>query len=152
MVGRGGGGSVGWGGLVGLLLGVDSGALVGDISDKSVISVAGVGHVLDSAIGKVDRVLTINNTVSIIVLSLVEGSSRVVIGNSVVESVCRGLREIISIGDWALPYPEATTTGPAGRAAATPRRAAAMKACNSGKITHNSTLFLTFVIPSWLRL
>merc|ERR1711911_209130 len=37
-------------------LGVDSGALVGDVSDEAVIAVGGVLHVLDSAIRKGDRV------------------------------------------------------------------------------------------------
>jgi len=50
----GGGGSVvsGGRGVVGLGLGVDSGSLVGDISDISVITVGGVLHVLDPAVGK----------------------------------------------------------------------------------------------------
>ena len=53
----GGMGSVlgGGGGLVGgLVLGVDGGALVLDISDVAVVVVGGVGHGLDTAVGKVD--------------------------------------------------------------------------------------------------
>jgi len=49
-------GLVGGGGLVGGLLGVDSGTFIGDISDVAVISVGGVGHLLDSAIGQSDSV------------------------------------------------------------------------------------------------
>merc|ERR1719350_1529796 len=52
--------------------------------------------VLDPAVGKVDRVLAINNTGTIIVLSLVEGSSGVVIGNSVGVGVGGNLSEVIS--------------------------------------------------------
>ena len=56
----GGGGLVGRGGSVGLGLGVDSGALVGDISHVSVVSVGGVLHVLDSAIGKSNGVRSLD--------------------------------------------------------------------------------------------
>ena len=56
MVGRGRGWGVSGGGLVWLLLGVDSGALVGHIGHVAVVSVRGVLHVLDSAIGKSDGV------------------------------------------------------------------------------------------------
>jgi len=52
VVSGGGGSLVSWGWLVSGLLGVDSGSLVGDISDESVISIGGVLDVLDSAIGK----------------------------------------------------------------------------------------------------
>ena len=45
MVGRGGGGDVRLG------LGVDSGALVGHVSDVAVIAVGGVLHVLDPEVG-----------------------------------------------------------------------------------------------------
>ena len=56
MVGGDGGGLVSGGRGVGLGLRVDSGSLVGDISDVSVIAVGAVLHVLDSAIGKSDGV------------------------------------------------------------------------------------------------
>ena len=49
---------------------------------------------LDTAIRKVDRVGTINNTSTIIGLSLVEGSTRVVISNSISVSVGRGLGKV----------------------------------------------------------
>ena len=49
---------------------------------------------LDTAIRKVDRVGTINNTSTIIGLSLVEGSTGVVISNSISVSVGRGLGKV----------------------------------------------------------
>ena len=52
MVSRSWGSLVGGSGLVGGLLGVDSGALVGHVSDVSVVSVGGVGNLLHSAVGK----------------------------------------------------------------------------------------------------
>ena len=76
---------------VGLLLGVDSGALVGDISDVSVISVGGVLHVLDSAIGKSDGVSTLDVAGTIGSLLSVEVSLGVVVGDGVGEGVGRDL-------------------------------------------------------------
>jgi hypothetical protein len=70
-------------------------SLVGDISDETIIVIGVILDVLDSAIGKVDRVLTINNTVAVIVLSLVEGSSRVVVSNSVGVAVGGNLSKVI---------------------------------------------------------
>ena len=81
----------GGGGSVGLLLGVDSGALVGDISDVSVISVGGVLHVLDSAIGKSDGVSTLDVAGTIGSLLSVEVSLGVVVGDGVGEGVGRDL-------------------------------------------------------------
>ena len=49
---------------------------------------------LDTAIRKVDRVGTINNTSTIIGLSLVEGSTGVVISNSISVSVGRGFSKV----------------------------------------------------------
>merc|ERR1719250_609055 len=49
---------------------------------------------LDTAIRKVDRVGTINNTSTIIGLSLVEGSTGVVISNSISVSVGRGFGKV----------------------------------------------------------
>merc|ERR1719297_731280 len=71
-------------------------SLVGHISNKTIIVVGVVLDVLDPAVGKVDRVLAINNTGTIVVLSLVEGSSGVVIGNSVGVGVGGDLRQVIS--------------------------------------------------------
>merc|ERR1719208_746760 len=59
------------------------GSLVGDISDITIIVIDMILDVLDSAVGKVDGVFTIDNTGSVIVLSLLESSTRVVISNSV---------------------------------------------------------------------
>ena len=76
MVGWGRG--VDWGWLVGrgwvvwLGLWVLGSSLVGDISDKSVISVGGVLDSLDSAIGKSNSVRSLDIAVSIVGLLLVE--------------------------------------------------------------------------------
>lgn len=53
-----------------------------------------VFDMLDTAIRKVDRVGTINNTSTIIGLSLVEGSTGVVISNSISVSVGRGFSKV----------------------------------------------------------
>ena len=63
--------------------GVDRLTRVGNLSNVASDVVGVVGDGLDPAIGKVDRVLAINNTSAVIVLSLLEGSSRVVISDSV---------------------------------------------------------------------
>ena len=78
---------VGRGGLVGLLLRVDSGSLVGDISDVSVIAVGAVLHVLDSAIGKSNGVSTLDIAGTIGSLLGVEVGLGVVVGNGVGEGV-----------------------------------------------------------------
>merc|ERR1719297_615874 len=80
MVGRGGG-------VVGLGLRVDSCSLVGHISDISVISVAGVLHVLDSAVRKGNRVGSGDVAGTIGLLLSVEVGLGVVISNSVGEGV-----------------------------------------------------------------
>ena len=87
----GGGRGIGGGGLVGLGLGVDSGALIGDISDIAVIAVAGVLHVLDSAVGKSNGVGSGHVAVTIGLLLGVEVGLGVVIGNGVGEGVGRNL-------------------------------------------------------------
>jgi len=78
------GSSVGWG------------SLISDISNITIIVIGVILDSLDSTIGKVDGVLTINNTSSIIVLSLVESSTRVVISNSVGVRVWGHLSKVIS--------------------------------------------------------
>ena len=78
---------VGRGGIVGLLLRVDSGSLVGDISDVSVIAVGAVLHVLDSAIGKSNGVSTLDIAGTIGSLLGVEVGLGVVVGNGVGEGV-----------------------------------------------------------------
>ena len=62
------------------VLGLTSIRHLGDIA----INVVGVvGDSLDSAVGKVDRVGSSNNTISVILLLLVEGSTTVVISHGV---------------------------------------------------------------------
>ena len=80
---------VGWSWSWGIRLGlrVDSGSLVGDISDVSVISVGGVLDVLDSAVGKSHGVSTLDITGTIGSLLSVEVGLGVVIGNGVGEGV-----------------------------------------------------------------
>ena len=89
---------VGWswgiGGLGGDILGVLSSALIGDISDISIISIAGVANMLDSAIGKSNRVRSLDIAGSIRGLLSVEGSLGVVISNSVGVGVGRDLISI----------------------------------------------------------
>jgi len=89
MVSGGSMGDNGGSGIVGL-------SLIGHISNIAIIVVGMVLDVLDPAVRKVDRVLAINNTGAIIVLSLLEGSSGVVISNSVCVGVGRDLRQVIS--------------------------------------------------------
>merc|ERR1719444_717900 len=87
MVGGGGGSVVSGGRGVGLGLGVDSGSLVGDISDISVITVAGVLHVLDSAVRKGNRVRSGNVGGTIGLLLSVEVGLGVVISDGIGEGV-----------------------------------------------------------------
>jgi len=86
----GGGMSNNWGSSIGW------GSLVGDISNIAIIVIGMVADVLDSAIRKVDRVRTINDTSSIIVLSLLECSTGVVISNSVGVRIWGNLSKVIS--------------------------------------------------------
>ena len=92
MVSGGGGGLVTTGGG----LGVDSGALVGHISDESVITVGGVLHVLDPAVGKGNRVGSGNVGGAIGGLLGLEVGLGVVIGDSIGEGVGALLGEVIS--------------------------------------------------------
>merc|ERR1712122_157830 len=71
-------------------------SLIGDISKITIIVVGVILDVLDSAVGKVDRVFSINDTSSIIVLSLLESSTRVVISNSIGVRVWGNLSKVIS--------------------------------------------------------
>merc|ERR1712122_76613 len=71
-------------------------SLIGDISKITIIVVGVILDMLDSAVGKVDRVFSINNTSSIIVLSLLESSTRVVISNSIGVRVWGRLSKVIS--------------------------------------------------------
>jgi len=90
--------------------GVISGGGVGDNGGSSVVGLSLIGHigniavivvgvvldVLDPAVGKVDGVLAIDNTGTVVVLSLLEGSSGVVISNSVGVGVGGDLGQVIS--------------------------------------------------------
>ena len=87
MVSRSWGSLVGGSGLVGGLLGVDSGALVGDISDISIVSVRGVLHVLDSAVGKSDGVGSLDVAGSIGGLLTVEVGLGVIVSDGIGEAV-----------------------------------------------------------------
>ena len=71
-------------------------SLVGHISNKTVVVVGVVGHVLDSAVGKVDGVRASNNTVAVIVLLLLESGTAVVISHGVGVLVGRGLGQVVS--------------------------------------------------------
>merc|ERR1719309_1290074 len=64
--------------------------IISDISNITIIII----DMLDTAIRKVDRVGTFYNTSTIIGLSLVEGSTRVVISNSIGVRVGRGLSKV----------------------------------------------------------
>ena len=63
---------VSWGWVVWLGLWVLGSSLIGDISDKSIISIGGVLDSLDSAIGKSNRVRSLDIAVSIVGFLLVE--------------------------------------------------------------------------------
>jgi len=91
VVGGGGGGLVATGGG----LGVDSGALVGHIGDKSVIAVGGVLHMLDPAVGKSHRVGTGNVGGTIGALLGLEVGLGVVISHGVGEGVGALLGQVI---------------------------------------------------------
>ena len=92
MVGGGGSGLVATSGG----LGVDSGALVSHVGDETVISVGGVLHVLDSAVGKSDRVGSGHVAGAIRSLLGLEVGLGVVIGDSVGEGVGGLLGEVVS--------------------------------------------------------
>merc|ERR1719411_796057 len=91
--------SVSWGGGGVVSTSGSSGGLglsgVGHISNIAVIVVGVVGDSLDTAVGKVDRVRSSNNTGTVIVL-LLESSLGVVISHGVGELVGGDLRKIIS--------------------------------------------------------
>merc|ERR1712128_318496 len=72
-------------------------SIIGNISNISIIIIGMVVDMLDTAIRKVDRVGAFYNTGTIIGLSLVEGSTRVVISNSIGVGVGRGL-SIVRLG------------------------------------------------------
>jgi len=72
---------------------------VGDGGDVAGQVVGGVAHGLDPAVGKVDRVGSLNNTGAIVALSLAEGSLGVVVGNAIVVGVGGDLSQIANSVD-----------------------------------------------------
>merc|ERR1719356_1201048 len=69
-------------------------SLIGHISNITIIIIGMIVNMLDTTIGKVDRVRSFNNTSSIIGFSLVEGSTRVVISNSISVTVGGGFSKV----------------------------------------------------------
>merc|ERR1719427_2031492 len=73
---------------------IGSNTIISDISNITIIIIGMIVDMLGTAIRKVDRVGTFYNTSTIIGLSLVEGSTRVVISNSIGVRVGRGLSKV----------------------------------------------------------
>ena len=67
---------------------------VGDLSDVAVIVVGVVVDSLDTAVRKVDRVGSLNNTGAIVALGLAEGSARVLVSHSIVVGVGGDLSKV----------------------------------------------------------
>lgn len=90
-VGWGRSGFVGWGGVVAVpslgLWWVDSCSLVGDVSDEASLVVSVVGDDLDTAVGKVHTVGSVNLAIGVLVLSLLEGGAGVLVLDTVLVSV-----------------------------------------------------------------
>ena len=80
------------------LRGVDGGTLVGDISDESVVVVSGVGGGLDPAVGKGNHELSLDNSLGILGLSLLEVSLAVVIVDSVLVGEGLGSQLLLLVG------------------------------------------------------
>merc|ERR1712106_1128035 len=68
--------------------------VISHIINISIIVIGMVVDSLDAAIGKIDRVRALDNTGTIIGLSLVKGSTRVVISNSIGVRVGRDLSKV----------------------------------------------------------
>jgi len=73
---------------------VGRGALIAHFRDEAIIVVGMVVDSLDTSVREIDRVGTLHNTVTIIGLLLVEGSTRVVISNSIVVVVGGDLSQV----------------------------------------------------------
>jgi len=73
---------------------IGSNTLIGHISNITIIIIGMIVDMLNTAIRKVNRVGSFNNTSTIIGLSLVESSTRVVISNSIGVRVGRGLSKV----------------------------------------------------------
>ena len=99
LVSGGGVGLVGGSGVVGLglILGVDRGAVVLDISDVAVVVVSGVGDSLDTAVGEVDLVRA-RNGLAVSGLLGVEVSAGVVVVDAVLVAVGLGALIVVSGG------------------------------------------------------
>merc|ERR1712106_867482 len=69
---------------------IGSNTIIGNISNISIIIIGMVVHILNTAIRKVDGIGAFYNTGTIIGLSLVESSTRVIISNSIGVGVGRG--------------------------------------------------------------
>merc|ERR1719187_888123 len=75
-------------------VGIRSNTIISHISDVTIIIIGMIVDMLGTAIRKVDRVGTFYNTSTIIGLSLVEGSTRVVISNSIGVRVGRDFSKV----------------------------------------------------------
>merc|ERR1739845_75784 len=75
-------------------VGICSNTIIRDISNITIIIIGMIVDMLGTAIRKVDRVGTFYNTSTIIGLNLVEGSTRVVISNSIGVGVGRRLSKV----------------------------------------------------------
>ena len=73
---------------------VGSSARVGDLSDVTINVVGVVVDSLDTAVRKVDRVGSLNNTGAIVALGLAEGSARVLVSHSIVVGVGGDLSKV----------------------------------------------------------
>ena len=93
---------VGWGSNSNLdrLRGVDRGALVADLSDKTVDVVGGVLGGLDPAVGQSNHIAASDNTVGILGLGLLEVGLAVVISNSVLVSEGLGGKLLLLVDCW----------------------------------------------------
>ena len=67
---------------------------VGDLSDVAIIVVGMVVDSLDTAVRKVDRIGSLNNTGAIVALGLAEGSARVLVSHSIVVGVGGDLSKV----------------------------------------------------------
>merc|ERR1711983_82904 len=75
-------------------VGIRSNTIISHISNITIIIIGMIVDMLGTAIRKVDRVGTFYNTSTIIGLSLVEGSTRVVISNSIGVRVGRDFSKV----------------------------------------------------------
>jgi hypothetical protein len=109
-------------------IGVFGFSFVFDISDETVVVISGVGHNLDTAVGKVDSVRSSEVATGILVFVLFETGSRVIIMDTVLvsERLWGEFFFFVRSGFvWCWWYGGG---GPSGRAAATAMRVAKMTA------------------------